>query len=139
MGFKSRTGQDIFVFSRKAQNGSGAYTASCSMRTGFNSGREDDHSTPSSAGVKKEWSYDSTPLYSFMVWTGTTLYFSRQIYYRGSSPNRFPVPMLRMSGAIPVLPLYAFMTCRGSIINYKLCGSGRGIIGANITETYQKT
>jgi len=29
------------------------------------------HSTPSSAEVKNEWSYISTPLYAFMVWTGT--------------------------------------------------------------------
>jgi hypothetical protein len=31
-------------------------------------GREADHSTPSSAEVKNEWSYTSTPKYVFMAW-----------------------------------------------------------------------
>jgi hypothetical protein len=31
-------------------------------------GREADHSPPSSAEVKKAWSYNSTPQYDFMVW-----------------------------------------------------------------------
>ena len=29
------------------------------------------HSTPSSAEFKNEWNYISTPLYAFVVWTGT--------------------------------------------------------------------
>jgi hypothetical protein len=36
-------------------------------------GREFDHSTPSSAEIKKEWSYTSTPPYVFMACTGTNL------------------------------------------------------------------
>jgi hypothetical protein len=31
-------------------------------------GRETDHSPPSSAEVKNEWSYTSTPQYAFMTW-----------------------------------------------------------------------
>jgi len=31
-------------------------------------GREADHSPPSSAEIKIEWSYISTPLYVFMAW-----------------------------------------------------------------------
>ena len=34
---------------------------------------EVNHSPPSSAEVKNEWSYTPTPLYVFMVWTGKTL------------------------------------------------------------------
>jgi hypothetical protein len=36
-------------------------------------GREVDHSPPSSAEVKKEWSYISPPPYAFMTWTRTTI------------------------------------------------------------------
>jgi hypothetical protein len=42
-------------------------------------GRKADHSPPSSAEVKDEWSYNSTTHYAFMAWcsikksTGTTL------------------------------------------------------------------
>jgi len=32
------------------------------------SGREANHSPPSSANVKNEWSYTSTPTYVFMAW-----------------------------------------------------------------------
>ena len=36
--------------------------------------RDADHSPPSSAKVKKEWSYSSTRLlYAFLAWTGTNL------------------------------------------------------------------
>jgi hypothetical protein len=35
-------------------------------------GCEADHSPPSSSHVKNEWSYTSTPLYSFMAITETT-------------------------------------------------------------------
>ena len=37
------------------------------------SGREADHSTSSGAEVKKALNCTSTPLYTFMVWTGKTL------------------------------------------------------------------
>jgi hypothetical protein len=33
-----------------------------------NPGSEADHSPPSSAEVKNEWNYTSTPQYVFMVW-----------------------------------------------------------------------
>ena len=36
-------------------------------------GREFDHSSPSSAEVKNEWSYTSAPLRTFMTWAGTAL------------------------------------------------------------------
>jgi hypothetical protein len=35
-------------------------------------GREADHSVPSSAEVKNEYSYTATPPHSFMTWTGET-------------------------------------------------------------------
>ena len=35
--------------------------------------REVDHSPPSSAKVKTEWRYTSTPLYAIVAWTGRTL------------------------------------------------------------------
>jgi hypothetical protein len=35
--------------------------------------RDVDHSSPPSAEVKNEWSYTSTPIYSFTEWTRTTL------------------------------------------------------------------
>jgi hypothetical protein len=35
-------------------------------------GREVKHSPLSSANVKTEWSYTSTPLYAFMAWAGVT-------------------------------------------------------------------
>jgi hypothetical protein len=35
-------------------------------------GRDIDHSTPSSAGVRNDWIYTSTPLCSFMSWKGTS-------------------------------------------------------------------
>jgi hypothetical protein len=31
-----------------------------------------NHTLPSSAEVKNEWSYTSPPLYAFMAWTGKT-------------------------------------------------------------------
>jgi hypothetical protein len=39
---------------------------------------EVDHSPPSNAEVKNEWSSTSSPLYAFMVWTGTTILLSYQ-------------------------------------------------------------
>jgi hypothetical protein len=38
-------------------------------------GRHDDHSPPFSAEVKNEWSFTSTPPYTFMAWVGTDLRF----------------------------------------------------------------
>jgi len=36
-------------------------------------GREIYHPSPSSAEVKNEWNYSSTPQYAFMAFMGTTL------------------------------------------------------------------
>jgi hypothetical protein len=63
-----------FSLHHRVQNGSGARTASCPVGNrgsfpGINwSGREADHSPPSSAEVKDAWSYTSTPQYFFMPW-----------------------------------------------------------------------
>jgi len=40
-----------------------------------------EYSSHSSAKIKNEWSYTSTPLYAFMVWTGTTLPFYLYLTY----------------------------------------------------------
>jgi hypothetical protein len=39
-------------------------------------GCEVDHSPPSNAEIKNEWSYTSAPLYAFMAWTDRTPYFT---------------------------------------------------------------
>jgi hypothetical protein len=59
----------------RVQNGSVVHPASCPIGTGGLfplgvklPGREIDHSLPSSAEVKNEWSYTSTPQYAFMAW-----------------------------------------------------------------------
>jgi hypothetical protein len=36
-------------------------------------GHEVDHSPKCGVAVKNEWSYTSTPIYAFMVWTDSTL------------------------------------------------------------------
>jgi hypothetical protein len=69
---ESRWGQE-FSFLHVVQAGSGAHPASYPMGTGAlspgvkRSGREADHSTPTSAEVKKTWVYTSTPPYAFMA------------------------------------------------------------------------
>jgi hypothetical protein len=42
-------------------------------------GHEADTPVPSNAEVKNEYSYTSTPLYTFMAWTGTAYPFSPNI------------------------------------------------------------
>jgi hypothetical protein len=60
--------------SYRVQTGSAAHPASYPMGIGGSfpevkqTGREADHSPPSSAEVKKEWSYTSTLPYVFMTW-----------------------------------------------------------------------
>jgi hypothetical protein len=67
LGFDSRRGAWNFSLHHCVQNGSGAHPASYPMDTGGSfpgvkrPGREADHSPPSSAEVKNEWSYTSTP------------------------------------------------------------------------------
>jgi hypothetical protein len=54
---------------RCVQTGSGAHPASYPMgNEGKAAGREADHWPPSSAMVKKMWSYTSTPPYVLMAW-----------------------------------------------------------------------
>ena len=70
-------------FSAHVQTGPGAYPASCKMSTESFSGvkrpgREADPSSPSSAVVKKEYSYTSTPP------MGPTACTEPQCLYRGS-------------------------------------------------------
>jgi hypothetical protein len=58
---------------RIVQTGSGVHPTSYTMGNGSafpgvkRSGREDDNSPPTSAGVKKMWIYTSTPPYAFMA------------------------------------------------------------------------
>jgi hypothetical protein len=47
----------------------------CSSSAGKLPWREFDLSPPSSADVKNKWRYSSTPLYTFMEWTGTEVRF----------------------------------------------------------------
>jgi hypothetical protein len=35
--------------------------------------REIDHSPPASEELKNEWRYTSSPVYTFMMWTGTAV------------------------------------------------------------------
>ena len=55
-------------------------------------GHEANLSLPSTATVKNEWSYTSTPPNTFMAITGATL---------PSPCNHHPLPRLRMCGATP--------------------------------------
>jgi len=50
-------------------------------------GREFDHSTPSTAEVKDEWSYTSAPLYTVLVWTGKNLPITPFNLYVGNDEN----------------------------------------------------
>jgi hypothetical protein len=67
-------GAGNFSLHHRVQNGSRAHPDSYPMGTRGTSlgvkrpGREADHSSPSSAKVKNEWSYTSTPQYAFMAW-----------------------------------------------------------------------
>jgi hypothetical protein len=67
-------GAGNFSLHHHVQNGSGAHPASYRRILGAlslgikRSGCEADHSPPSIAEVKNEWSYTSTPQYVFMAW-----------------------------------------------------------------------
>jgi hypothetical protein len=62
-------GAGNFSLHHRVQNGSGAQWLPGALSLGINvPGREADHSPPSSAEVKNEWSYTSTPQHSFMTW-----------------------------------------------------------------------
>jgi hypothetical protein len=74
LGFDSRRGVGIFLFTTVSRMALGATQPSIQWVPGALSfgvkwpGREADHSPPSSAEVKNEWSYASTPQYIFMEW-----------------------------------------------------------------------
>ena len=65
-GVRSPAGGDNFSVLQTDQTGSGAHPASCSMSSGSHSEvkrprRGADHLCPSTAEVRNEWSYASTP------------------------------------------------------------------------------
>jgi hypothetical protein len=73
-GFESRQGLGIFLFVTVTRTALGPTQP---LSIGYHGlftwgvkrlGRETDHSPPSSAEAKNEWSYTSTPQYAFMVW-----------------------------------------------------------------------
>jgi hypothetical protein len=47
----------------------------------FPEGREVDHSPPSTADVKNEWSCTSAPTYAFVAWIGKTIPLSFRVKY----------------------------------------------------------
>jgi hypothetical protein len=82
-------GQEIFLFSKNVQTGSGPHPASRSMSTGVSSpgskaaGVRGLQHLPS-VEVKNDWSYASTPPYSIMACIGTTFIFSPSLCHGGS-------------------------------------------------------
>jgi hypothetical protein len=86
LGFDSRQVLGIFLFTTAPRTALGPTQPPIQWVPGAlslgvkRSGREADHSHPSSAEVKNAWGYNSTPRYAFMAWcsvkensTGTTL------------------------------------------------------------------
>jgi hypothetical protein len=73
-GFRSRQGLVIFLFITVSRPAVGSIQppiqwVPVSLSLGVKrSGREADHSPPSSAEVKNAWSYTFTPKYNFMTW-----------------------------------------------------------------------
>jgi hypothetical protein len=73
-GFESRQGLRIFLFATVSRPALGFTQPLTQCVPGALSlgvkwpGREADHSPPSSAEVKNEWSYTSTPQYAFVAW-----------------------------------------------------------------------
>jgi hypothetical protein len=73
-GFESWQGLGIFLFTTTSRTALGPTQPPIkwvleSLSLGVKrSGREADHSPPSSADVKNAWSYTSVPQYIFMVW-----------------------------------------------------------------------
>jgi hypothetical protein len=73
-GVRLPAGAGDFSLNYCVQTGSDAHPASYPMGTGVFSpgikrpGHEADHSPPSSAEIKNEWSYSSAHPYVFMVW-----------------------------------------------------------------------
>ena len=79
---KQSPGSKIFSLLQTAHTGSTAHTVL--LVNGYWGSlpvvkwpvREVYHSSTSRAEIKNEWSYTSTPLYAFIVWTGKTLGFT---------------------------------------------------------------
>jgi len=66
-----------FSLPQNVQTGCWTHQASYSVCTGlFPGGRDVDHTPPSNAEVRNEWSYTSAPLYAFLEWTGTAFPFT---------------------------------------------------------------
>jgi hypothetical protein len=74
LGFDSRRGLEIFLFSTASRTALGPTQPPLQWVAGALSlgvkrpGRETDHSPPSTAEVKNAWSYTSAPQYVFMAW-----------------------------------------------------------------------
>jgi hypothetical protein len=74
LGFDSRRGLGIFLFATVSRQALGPTQPAIQWVPGALSlgvkrpGYEPDHTPPSSAEVKNEWSYTSTPQYVFMAW-----------------------------------------------------------------------
>ena len=59
-GFKSRQGQEIFLFFKKPRPALGPTQAHFSISTPERSEREVDKTLPPSAGIKNKWSHAAT-------------------------------------------------------------------------------
>jgi len=72
-GVRFLLGAGTLFLRHRVQTGSGAHSSSCAVSIGvfppgvMRSGREVDHSPPSSAEVKNTWSYTFTPSYVSIV------------------------------------------------------------------------
>jgi hypothetical protein len=100
-GFESREGLGIFLFTNASRPALGPTQPPIQWVPGApslevkRSRREADHSPPSSAEVKKAWSYNFTPQYAFMEWssvnkkkiteTNLPLRFTKMYIYYGFS------------------------------------------------------
>jgi hypothetical protein len=76
--FNTQHGHEIFQFSKMSRPTVGTMQAPIQVlgmlsTTVKQPGHKAGHSLPSNVEVMYEWSCSSTPLYDFMVYTGTTL------------------------------------------------------------------
>ena len=62
---------------------------------------EADHLTLSTTKIKNEWSYTSTPPYTFMVYTGTTLSLRYLSSLQVFSCTIFPTKYMPQTNALP--------------------------------------
>jgi hypothetical protein len=69
LGFDSRRGLRIFLFTTASRTGVGPIQPAIQRVPGtLSPGDKAEHSSPSSVQVINSWSYTSTPQYAFMVW-----------------------------------------------------------------------